>query len=408
MTTRAQPWLLLLLAVAGCAGDEASLALTRPETLRGLEGVAVQAVVEVYREASACAGEPDSSLQLEERDGEFVGTLHLRPRAYFFCVRFASGAIALGLYEDLPLEVQQGSDKDLALDPARFRYRHLDDDGDGIANLDEVRFGFDLDAADADSAERVSFAFGGSFQMGASDAAATVVERPAHAQPMQPFAIDRLEVSVERYRRCVARAQDPCAPPRGEDLFTFMSRSAEAQRLPITGVALEDARRFCTLVAGGALPREEQWEYAARSTGSLYPWGDQAPEAAQSRCAWINARYPAGSTTYPCHGTSAPQLVAVDHFDETENWQGCGLPALGLPGQRPCQQAGNAWEWTDSRFMPYPGATWSPPSDELYVVRGGSADSLDHSLRATFRVGVAPDLSGSEALAPLIGFRCAY
>ncbi|MFH1810202.1 MAG: SUMF1/EgtB/PvdO family nonheme iron enzyme [Pseudomonadota bacterium] len=406
---RGATWLFALLVVAAtsCAGGGHEIALGRPQTLRGLEGVPLSATAEVYREAQGCTGKTVTTETLDAQGDRFVGTLHLRPGAYFFCVRFRSGDTELGLYQDLALEVTLGADDTLKLLDTHFHYRDLDDDQDGIANLDEVRFNFDLNTPDTDSSTRVDLPAQPSFELGASDSAATVVEIPAHNIAIPAFAIDRLEVSVERYRLCVVRNQDPCAPPRGMDLFEFMNLNATARQLPATGVALEDARRFCQDVAGGDLPLEQQWEYAARPDGTVYPWGDQPPDAGQARCDWINARWPAGPSSYPCFGDSTPELVPVAHFDLTGDLRGCSRRPGSSAPDGPCQMAGNAWEWTRSDFVPYDGPAWPSPG-ALTVVRGGSADSLDHSLRSTFRVGVAPDLSGSEALAPLIGFRCVY
>jgi formylglycine-generating enzyme required for sulfatase activity len=100
--------------------------------------------------------------------------------------------------------------------------------------------------------------------------------------------------------------------------------------------------------AGGRLPSEAEWEYAARGPeGHVYPWGDEDPTCQL-------AQYEG------CPGGT----VAVGSFPQGASW--CG--ALDM--------AGNVWEWTRSLFRSYP----YDPDDgrevewgtESRVARGGA------------------------------------
>ncbi len=81
------------------------------------------------------------------------------------------------------------------------------------------------------------------------------------------FSIDRFEVTNAHYARFVADTGHAPAAFADDPDFNLPDQ-------PVTGVLHEDAIAYCTW-AGKRLPREVEWEKAARGDdGRIYPWGD--------------------------------------------------------------------------------------------------------------------------------------
>lgn len=90
----------------------------------------------------------------------------------------------------------------------------------------------------------------------------------------KPVWIDRTEVTVDDYRKCVAAGV--CDPPEGDpnQCTYFMPYS---DQLPVNCVSWFDAMLYCAFV-GKRLPTSMEWEKAARgSDGRIYPWGNVRP-----------------------------------------------------------------------------------------------------------------------------------
>jgi formylglycine-generating enzyme required for sulfatase activity len=215
-------------------------------------------------------------------------------------------------------------------------------------------------------------------------------ESPAHMVFLDPYLIDRYEVSNKDYGEFIKAKGHP-APAYWDD-----PRLNRAQQ-PVVGVNWEDARAFCEF-RGKRLPTEAEWEKAARGPdGNLYPWG--------------NAFDPAKVNYGKTHEATMP----VDSYPE-------GASYYGLH-----HMAGNVFEWVADWYDPHyygrletsvnPAGPAQPvwmggtgtyvdrlTVGEKRVIRGGSWIAPEGTVRATHRFWNHP-LNNSYGVG--LGFRCA-
>jgi formylglycine-generating enzyme required for sulfatase activity len=203
-----------------------------------------------------------------------------------------------------------------------------------------------------------------------------------HSVELSDFWIDRNEVTVAEYRRCVDVG--PCV-----DLpLAAGGRRLLEPSFPATMVTWSDAVTFCKF-RGGRLPTEAEWERAARGVKSRrYPWG--------------NVFDP-----YFVNGGR----FGLDWYEDKDGFLELAPVGTFVHGQTPdliADLIGNAEEWVADWWGPeYPLASENNPKgpsvgDEK-VVRGGSYIHGKHSLRAAERNKDVP-----SARRPWRGFRCAY
>jgi formylglycine-generating enzyme required for sulfatase activity len=148
---------------------------------------------------------------------------------------------------------------------------------------------------------------------------------------------------------------------------------------PVVHVSWNDAVAFCAW-AGGRLPSEPEWEYAAR--GGLerkrFPWGDELVPDGVWRCNVWQGAFPERNSSEDGYVGTAPV--------RTYEPNGYGL----------YQTAGNVWEWC---------ADLRGSAGESRAIRGGSYlchDSYCNRYRVAARSANTPDSSGGN-----LGFRCA-
>ena len=212
-------------------------------------------------------------------------------------------------------------------------------------------------------------------------------EGDAHPVTISAFDMDRTEVTVSAYERCAAAGV--CAPPEiPRDVAGFLEPD-----LPITHIRWEDAAAFCRW-AGGRLPTEAEWEYAARGAEDReFPWGNVYNPHLANHGAWADDQ---------TDGTDGfRQLAPVGSFPD-------GATSLGL-----LDMAGNVAEWVADTFeiddtgrpVGYPEtAVVNPPAKTvggLHTVRGGSFRDPPMWLRSAAR-----DFTQLPRPA-WVGFRCA-
>jgi len=220
----------------------------------------------------------------------------------------------------------------------------------------------------------------GTFQMGteASDPAVEDNETPQHPVTLDGFWIDRTEVTNAQYAGCVAAGA--CNPPYQSSSATRESYYDDSQYAdyPVIRVTWDDAAAYCAW-AGGRLPSEAEWEYAARGPEALvYPWGNDPLDEAL-----LNYNKKVGDTT------------PVGSYAEGASWVG----ALDM--------AGNVAEWVNDWYAadyyavsPAENPT-GPDTGDLKAMRGGSWFNPSYLMRSAWRSRIGPDIPD-----PSVGFRC--
>ena len=92
------------------------------------------------------------------------------------------------------------------------------------------------------------------------------------------YYIDRYEVTVERYERCVR--DGGCSQDHfltADDVGSCNYGNGQRSEHPMNCVSWYGMEEYCTWV-GKRLPTEAEWEKAARGTdGRTYPWGEARP-----------------------------------------------------------------------------------------------------------------------------------
>jgi serine/threonine-protein kinase len=229
---------------------------------------------------------------------------------------------------------------------------------------------------------------GGTFQMGSTEGESD--EQPVHKVTLDSFWIDQTEVTNGQYARCVAAGK--CSPPLPLSSGTRSSYYGDSQydNYPVIYVSWDDATNYCAW-AGGRLPTEAQWEYAARGPeGRVYPWGNEFDGTKLNYCDAKCLFGDVDKTADDGYADTAP----VGSYPGGASWVG----ALDL--------AGNVWEWVADWYGSYPSEPQvdptGPSSGHGRVLRGGCWINSRNSARGAFHAGNEPVNRNYG-----IGFRCA-
>jgi iron(II)-dependent oxidoreductase len=193
-------------------------------------------------------------------------------------------------------------------------------------------------------------------------------EKWAHEVTVAPFKIARAPVTNEDYAKYVDAGGPAPVYWVKRDNEWFVRRYDRIEPLqpyqPVVHVSWDEANAYCAW-AKRRLPTEAEWELAA--SGPLkktYPWGDDRPTPehanldGRARGLVDVAAHPAGDSRYGCR-----------------------------------QMLGNVWEWTSTRFAPYPGFEVDPYKEYSepwfhtphMVLRGGAWITRSRLLRNTWR-----------------------
>ena len=210
----------------------------------------------------------------------------------------------------------------------------------------------------------------GRFRMGSAEGSRS--NRSEHDVVVPGFWLDKHEVTSAEYASCVgAQFCDASVDGSEQDGFCNLQRADRGEH-PMNCVSWYEADAFCRW-SGKRLPTEEEWEFAARRHGGVYPWGDGDPGAQLCWRRW-----------QPKLGTCPVMSHAGDASSE-------GVYDL----------AGGVAEWTSSlRCDPSDKTNCAP---EIHVVRGGSWASTSPDEVASRARTWASDWDRSASL----GFRCA-
>jgi formylglycine-generating enzyme required for sulfatase activity len=205
----------------------------------------------------------------------------------------------------------------------------------------------------------------GTFMMGCSpeDSECMGQEKPAHQVTISKgFWIGQTEVTVKAFRGYVELSGAPL--PTGQ----------KSDQHPVVYVDWASAAGYCRW-AGGRLPTEAEWEYAARGGSAA------ARYAPVEEIAWNS-----GNSGGQWHRVGQRRANSFGLFD----------------------MLGNVWQWVDDRYdanyyrnspaVDPPG----PASGSMRVLRGGSWGCALSCVRASSRGGREPGTRYSG-----IGFRCA-
>jgi formylglycine-generating enzyme required for sulfatase activity len=144
------------------------------------------------------------------------------------------------------------------------------------------------------------------------------------------------------------------------------------EQMPIVNVRWDDAQAFCAW-AGGRLPTEAEWEYAARAGSTEARYGSL------DDVGWSNS----GDQTYPVGEKRANGFGLYDTL-------------------------GNVWEWVndwyDEKYYKNSPSQdpAGPASGELHVLRGGSWIDSPREVRVSIRSRIISP-AGFDSTS---GFRC--
>lgn len=217
----------------------------------------------------------------------------------------------------------------------------------------------------------------GTFMMGCSpgDDKCKKDEEPAHQVDVtKGFWMGQAEVTVGAYKRFAA-ATGRQMPPEPDHYGRLFNPGWANEAMPIVNVTWDDAQAYCRW-AGGRLPTEAEWEYAARG-GSM-----EARYGPIDDIAWYSFNNGAGA-----HEVAQKRANGFGLFDVL----------------------GNVWEWVGDWYREdyYQDCSPQDPSGpftgQKRVLRGGSWLNTYEFVRLSTRGSCHPALANNN-----VGLRCVW
>ena len=229
-----------------------------------------------------------------------------------------------------------------------------------VASGGEVSFVVNLlDTLQANPQDGLKYVWvaAGTFLMGCSpgDVDCSASEKPSHLVTIRKaFWIGQTEVPVGVYRR-FARATKTRLPPSGPKSY----RNWNSRDLPMVNETWDEASQYCTW-AGGRLPTEAEWEFAARGGSPRARYGTLGD------IAWFKEN--ADSQTHPIGQKLANGYGLLDVI-------------------------GNVWEWVNDWYDPnyYQSSPSQDPPDPRWAIIKFCAVALGSSIPncCGYRIGIA-------------------
>ena len=224
-----------------------------------------------------------------------------------------------------------------------------------------------LRAAERDAHVEMVFVKGGCFQMGSNDVDGD--EKPAHEVCVADFSIGKYEVTQGQWQAVM-----------GSNPSYFKSRGTDC---PVENVSWNDVRKFIETLNSSTgkkyrLPKEAEWEYAARSSGKIEKYSGTNDIGRLVQCAWY------------CENSNGKT-----HKVGTRMPNGLGIYDM----------SGNVWEWVEDVYSNYgPRGKNSPVSvnTSLRVFRGGGWNGGPGTVRTANRCYYTLDRKSYD-----VGFRLA-
>lgn len=220
---------------------------------------------------------------------------------------------------------------------------------------------------------------GGSFMMGSDTGD---MEGPAHKVTLKPFEMSKSVVTNKQWKACVAAGK--CEALSRDCLTMPDKQKLDEDDQPAVCMTVEAADGFAEW-AGGFIPTEAQWEYAARSAGKdqRYPWGNEKPSCTRA-------------VIHPADGTAG--------CGKNRSWPVCSKPK-GNTAQGLCDMVGNVEQWTKDLYKntyvgaPTDGSARWEKGLNFRVLRGSYWGQQDY-YHATWR-----NVNGADQRRSSLGLR---